>query len=143
MKKLFLSFLFSGSTYVPIPLNLGLLILRVYFGFAMAFAHGTINTPPLPGFVESVKMMGFPAPEVFAWAAGLSELLGGICIALGLGTRFSSIILTITMAVAVFARHSGHPFYIKEIAAIYLACSVFFALSGAGKYSLDRILSRR
>jgi putative oxidoreductase len=109
----------------------------------MAFAHGTINTPPLPGFVESIKALGFPAPELFAWAAGLSELLGGICIAVGLGTRINSIILTITMAVAVFARHHGHPFYIKEIAAIYLACAVFFAFSGAGKYSLDRFLSRR
>lgn|GEM_PF-5730148 len=67
MNKFPLSFLFSGFEHVPFPINLGNLILRIYFGLVIALAHGTVNCPPLEGFIQAINAMGFPAPTFFAW----------------------------------------------------------------------------
>ena len=76
----------------------------------MAFAHGIGKVPPSDGFIGFVGKLGFPAPDFFAWAAGLSELVGGIFIALGLMTRVSGFFLLQTMLVAVFLAHGDDPF---------------------------------
>ena len=107
----------------------------------MAFAHGVGKVPPSEEFTKGIADMGFPAPNWFAWAAGLSELGGGILIALGLMTRPASFFLGITMFVAAFIRHATDPFMRKEKALLFLSLAVFFTLVGAGRYSLDRIVS--
>ena len=106
----------------------------------MAFAHGVGKIPPSEGFTKGIADMGFPVPNWFAWAAGLSEFGGGILIALGLMTRPASFFLGVTMFVAAFIRHAADPFMRKEKALLFLSVAVFFTLVGAGRYSLDRII---
>jgi putative oxidoreductase len=108
--------------------------------FGMAFGHGAGKIPPSDGFAEGIADMGFPAPQLFAWAAGLSEFGGGILLALGLMTRPASFFLGITLFVAAFIRHAADPFMRKEKALLFLALAAFFVLVGAGRYSLDRII---
>ncbi len=123
--------------------DIGLLLLRIFAGLAMAFAHGWNKIPPSDRFVSGVAEMGFPAPEVFAWAAGISELVGGIFIAFGFLTRPSALFLAITMFVAAFIRHGGDAFGDREGALLYAAISVFLLLQGPGKYAVDEWLHRR
>lgn len=118
--------------------DLGLLIFRLTIGLSMAFAHGMGKIPPSEGLIGGVTAMGFPAPMLFAWAAGLSEFAGGILIAIGLLTRYSAAFLGFTMAVAVFVAHGADPFKEKEMAVLYLVSCVLLLLAGAGKFSLDR-----
>ena len=123
--------------------NVGLAILRVFSGVAMALAHGLGKLPPSAGFIHATAEMGFPFPAMFAWLAALSEFGGGLLLALGALTRPSALFVGITMAVAAFIRHAPDPFGRKELALLYLAIMVAFALIGAGRYSVDGWLRRR
>lgn len=123
--------------------DLGLLIFRLFLGGAMAWAHGLGKLPPPDKMIEGVTALGFPLPIVFAWAAALSEFLGGILIALGLFTRYSALFLGITMAVAGFIIHGQDPFSSKELAFFYLSGTVLLIFTGAGSYSLDKIIRKK
>lgn len=139
----------------------GLLLLRLS-GLYMALAHGWGKVSALAsgkgsGFVDGVAALGFPLPQVFAWAAALSEFIGGLALAAGLFTRWSAATLAVTMIVAAFARHRalqqglavvglhgateetrkawGSP----ELALIYLLCTCGPLLLGPGRFSLDHL----
>lgn len=144
--------------------DVALLLLRLS-GFGLAFAHGWPKISMfLAGeggrFIEGVANLGFPLPMVFAWAAGISELVGGLAIALGLGTRIFAIFASATVASAAFLRHHllqqiliffgltsapeevvdswGNP----ERAALYVLILLSLILMGGGRFSLDRLLRR-
>lgn len=117
----------------------GLLFLRVVVGFGLA-THGyqKLFGGRMDQFIAGVRDIGFPLPTLFAWIAALSELLGGILVALGLKTRIAAAFAFVTMAVAAFIRHSNDAFHVKELALVYLAGFGAIMLIGAGKFSLDR-----
>jgi putative oxidoreductase len=123
--------------------DVGLLVLRAFAGLAMAFAHGLGKLPPSDGFVGATEGLGFPVPEVFAWAAGLSEFVGGLLLAIGLATRPAALAVAFTMGVAAFGAHGADPFSDQEKALLFLAIAVCFVLTGAGRYSIDRLISGR
>lgn len=117
--------------------------LRVFAGLSMAFGHGMGKVPPSEKFVEGVTELGFPMPEAFAWAAGVSEFAGGIFLALGLFTRPAAFFVASTMFVAGFLRHAQDPFKAKELALLYFVVALVFVARGAGKWSADRVLLKR
>jgi putative oxidoreductase len=121
----------------------GLLWLRVLAGAGIA-THGypKIFGGWMPKFAEGVAEMGFPAPILFAWAAALSEFVGGILLILGLGTRFAALMIFCTMSVAAFIRHAADPFAVKEMALLYGTVSGAVIFLGAGAWSLDGLICR-
>lgn len=123
--------------------DVGLLILRLGFGLSLAFAHGLGKLPPSEGFVGVTGELGFPAPLLFAWAAGLSEFVGGLFLAVGLFTRPAGLFVAITLGVAAFLQHAGDPFPDRELALAYFAVGLAFAFTGAGRYALDARIRRR
>lgn len=129
--------LFGGESGSSFTANAGLTLLRIFAGIAMAFAHGLGKVPPSEGLVNRTAEMGFPLPTVFAWAAGLSELVGGVLLALGLFTRISSFFVAFTMLVALVGVHAADPFNKQELAFLYLFVAIAFMLRGAGDWSLD------
>lgn len=134
---------FFGSGETSTATDLGLLILRLGVGLTLAFAHGTGKVPPSPRFTEAVAGMGFSAPGVFAWAAGLSELVGGLLLALGLATRPAAFLVACTMAVAFFVRHAGDPFADGEKALLFLVGALTLLVAGGGRYAVDAVFRRR
>jgi putative oxidoreductase len=85
------------------------------------------------------------------WIGGVIELLGGLMIAAGLGTRFAAFLASGTMAVAYlqfhwklqFANYQWLPHANQgELAALF--CFVFFYVmaKGPGAFSLDAWLAR-
>ena len=135
---------FFFSTLEDSPMaDLGLLILRVGAGLSLAFGHGMGKIPVSEGFIGGVEKMGFALPVLFAWAAALSEFLGGIFIALGFATRPSSVFICITMLVAAFIRHAEDPFGRKEKAILFALIAIYLIFKGAGKYSLDELIYNR
>lgn len=123
--------------------HVGLLFLRIFAGLAMAISHGWNKIPPSEKFIAGVANLGFPAPEFFAWAAGLSEFVGGIFIAIGLFTRPSAFLLTITMFVAAFMRHGDEAFGAQEKALLYAVLAILLLIQGPGKYSIDWLIDRK
>lgn len=120
--------------------DIGPAALRIFTGLSMALAHGINKMPPSEQFVDGVEGLGFPLPIVMAWAAALSEFLGGLMLAAGLLTRFASVMIIGTMAVAAFMVHASDPYNVKEMALLYGIIAVAFAFKGAGRYSIDRLL---
>jgi putative oxidoreductase len=123
--------------------DLGLLLLRLFAGLALAFAHGIHKLPPSGQFVQGVAEMGFPVPLFFAWASTAAELGGGLLIALGLFVRPAALLVSINMLVAIFLRQAGDPFAERELAALYLAVALALLFTGSGRYGLDNLLRRR
>jgi putative oxidoreductase len=126
--------------------DLGILIIRLVFGAAMA-GHGTqklfgwfggYGLKATGGFFER---LGFRPGIRFAAAAGLSETGGGVLLGLGLLTPFGSAGVLACMIVAIFSVHvrDGHVTIGNEIELpfLYAASACALAFSGAGKYSLD------
>jgi putative oxidoreductase len=131
-----------GSTANARTTDLGLLILRVFTGLALAIAHGAGKFPPTERFIDGVAKMGFPQPAIFAWAAAGAELIGGVLLAIGLLTRPSALFIAITVGTAAFVRHAADPFSGKEKALLFLAVAVLYLLAGAGRYSIDAMMMR-
>lgn len=136
------SLLFKGSASLGLTADFGLLVLRLFAGLVMAFAHGLGKLPPPQPFIDGVAALGFPMPEFFAWSAGLAEFLGGILLALGLLTSPAALFLAFTMLVAAFGAHGADAFNVQELSLFYLVVYFFFATYGAGRFSLDAIISK-
>lgn len=132
-----LSWLFGTS---PRFRDSGLLVLRLVFGLALAFAHGMHKLPPSERFITGVGEMGFPAPVFFAWCASLAEAAGGLFLALGLLTRPAAFFVLFTMGVAFFLRHAGDPFDKQELSLLYGTAALCLLLAGPGRFSLDQAL---
>ena len=123
--------------------NVGLLILRVFIGAAL-LTHGWGKMfGDLGGFIEGVGKMGFPAPAVLGFLAAFAESFGAILLAVGLLTRPAAFLIVATMAGAALKVHGGQSFGEQEMAWLYLVPALFFLLKGAGKWSLDWIVSRK
>ncbi len=134
--------LFGGESGLSYIANAGLTLLRIFAGVSLAFAHGIGKLPPSEGLINRTAEFGFPMPVVFAWAAGLSEFLGGIFLALGLFTRLSSFFIAFTMLVALVGVHGADPFNKQELAVMYLFGALAFLLKGAGDWSVDSFLRK-
>lgn len=128
----------TGGTSSKIG-DLGLLLIRLVFGLSMAFAHGSHKCPPSEGFIKLVDDMGFPFASFFGWMAGLSEWIGGICVALGVSTRLMTFFLINTLGVAVFIKHAQDAFKKQELGLLYLTLFLFLFLVGSGRYSLESL----
>ncbi len=138
-----MSLFFGGVGIQSKAANVGLLLLRVFTGLSMAFAHGMGKIPPSERFIEAVGRNSFPLPALFAWAAGSAELFGGVFLAAGFMTRVSAFFVGFTMFVAGVVAHSADPFGRKEKALMYLFIAVMYMLVGAGRYSIDRFIKRQ
>jgi putative oxidoreductase len=122
--------------------NAGILILRVFIGAAM-MTHGIPKMfgglEKFTGFVES---LGVPAPQVMAFLAAFAESFGALLLAIGLLTRPAAFMLICTMVVAIFGAHGSDGFAKQELAWLYLVPALMFMLKGAGKWSLDFLISK-
>jgi putative oxidoreductase len=133
--------LFHSGKHKPLP-SFALLILRVALG-GMMLTHGYTK---LLNFVE----LSTRFPDPFGLGHGLSlglvvfaEVVCAVLIIIGLGTRWASIPLIITMLVIVFNIHFHQPFSKMEVPLLYLTGFVVLLLMGAGKYSLDKMISKK
>jgi putative oxidoreductase len=132
--------LFGGESGLSYAANAGLALLRIFAGVALMAGHGLGKLPPSEGLIERAASIGFPAPAFFAWAAGLSEAVGGIFLALGFLTRLSSFFIVCVMLTALIGVHAADPFNKQELAFLYFFIAFAFLLKGAGDWSLDSYL---
>jgi putative oxidoreductase len=131
-------------------MNLGLLVLRVVLG-ALFIGHGAQKLfgwfggygPSGTGsFFES---LGLRPGRVMAIGAGIGEFAGGLLFALGLLTPLAAALLIAVMAVAVATVHWSKGLWVSdggfEYNLVLVACAFALSAIGAGRWSLDRLLS--
>ncbi|MFD1613576.1 DoxX family protein [Gelatiniphilus marinus] len=140
MKKTTKHMFYSGD--YPSNVNNALLILRVVIGiFMLTHGWGKLVTLFGSGPIQFPDPLGVGATASLALTV-FSEVVCSILLILGLATRFAAIPLLITMLVAAFVIHANDGFAKQEFALLYAVIYLSIAIIGAGKYSLDYLLSK-
>jgi len=131
-------------------MDIGLLLLRLVVGFTFA-AHGAqklfgwFGGPGLAGTAGFFEKLGFVPGKRSALFAGLTELGGGIALALGLMTPLASALALAVMLVAAGSVHLKNGFFGSkggyEYNLVLGAAALSLAFTGPGLLSLDHLLN--
>ena len=127
----------------------GLLGLRLATG-AIFIAHGLPKFGVgggggLEGTAGWLAGMGLPLPMFMAILVASSEAIGGAMLIVGFMTRFAAATQVIAMLVAVFMVHWSSGFTATggyQWALLMAAAAFALMMDGAGKFSIDRNMSR-
>jgi putative oxidoreductase len=102
------------------------------------------------------KLLGFPQVAMFdklqlfslMGLAGTIEIVGGVLVLIGLFTRPAAFVLSGEMAFAYFMGHAPKGNFLLpmlnqgELAVLYCFVFLFFAVAGAGAWSIDALRKR-
>ena len=137
-----------STTLSLTAISAGLLVLRLVIGLSMA-AHGTqklfgwfggYGLAGTGGFFES---LGFRPGKTFAFAAGATEVVSGILVALGFLGPIGSALMLSVMIVAAVTVHWKNGFFASsggiELTVLFAVAAVSLAFTGFGQFSLDAI----
>jgi putative oxidoreductase len=129
-------------------MELGILLLRVTVGLTLA-AHGTqkllgwfggYGIAGTAGWLESV---GFRPGRRHAILAGITEIGGGLLLAIGLATPLAAAIVASVMIVAAAVAHFKNGFFITsggyEYNVILGVAALSVAFTGPGAISVDAL----
>ncbi len=142
MKKIITKYL----EFLPKLEDTALLLLRLIMAYGLLHP-ALMKWQDINAIAEWFGSMNYPFPLLNAYLAATTEILGVVLLTLGLGTRFITVPLIITMIVAITTVHLGNGFNAGdngfEIPLYYLI--IFFTLlsKGAGKYSVDYFISKK
>ena len=139
----------SNETQRPATLTaVAFLVLRLAVGFVFAM-HGwqKLSMMGIGGVAGFFGSLGIPAPELAAIAVTAIELVGGIALILGVGTRVAGALLALDMLAALLLVHVGNGFFVDaggfELVLTLGAAALFFALAGPGPLAVDTWWGKR
>lgn|SRR5574338_604044 len=128
--------------------SIGLLLLRLVVGLAMA-AHGSqklfgwFGGHGLAGTGGFFEMIGFRPGRLFALAAGLTEVVSGLLIAVGFLGPIGPALMLSVMIVAALSVHAKNGFFAQsngvEVVALFAVGAVALAFTGFGQFSIDAL----
>lgn len=127
-----------------------LLVIRLYWGWQF-FQTGWAHLHTIPKFIEFLASLGIPAPTLNAYFIGVLETVGGILLALGLGSRLISLLLAGDMFVAFVTADRDallsvfsdtDKFYGAAPYTFLFACLIIL-IFGPGKLALDTLIAKR
>lgn len=130
----------SQSDYAALVLRLGL--------GTMALAHGLLKVVvfTIPGTVAFFEQMGYPA--ALAYAVIAAEILGGLALIAGIGTRYVALAL-VPVLIGATMTHAGNGWLFSnadggwEFPAFWTLTLIVQVLLGDGAYSLGRVVMPR
>ncbi len=125
------------------------LLLRLPLGMILS-AHGTqklfgwFGGYGLESTGQWMESIGFAPGFLMALLAGSAEFFGGLALVLGILTRPAALVAAFTMLMAMtvhinnglFVQNNGY-----EFALILLAVTIYLAVIGAGRISVDWLIS--
>lgn len=126
-----------------------LLAFRLYFGYQF-FLAGKGKLGNIEGVTRFFDGLGIPAPGLHAYFVGGLELVGGILLMVGLGSRLAAIPLSIAMVIAyvtadrdaVAALLTDPELFLDAAPWNFLVTSLLVAILGPGLFSLDALVRR-
>lgn len=126
-----------------------LLALRLFFGIGF-FLAGWMKLQDISSFADTLLTLHIPYPEFFAWATALTEMIGGLCLALGFLSHLIAIPLIIVMIGAYSTAHvealhsfmSNPKLFVEQTPFNFLLTALLVFAFGPGIFSLDALISR-
>jgi|SRR5882724_214945 len=123
------------------------LLTRLVVGFGFyATGHGKVqNIAKVTDFFTSLNI---PFPGANATFVSYLELIGGVCLILGLGTRIFAFMLSCSMVVALLTADKADfiekfPSDVSSVISFtFLVFLVWLVLYGPGPISIDRFLGK-
>lgn len=121
-------------------------VVRVVMGLFLSINFGILYKMPVQDWfiadlAEHMPYLLFPV--FFAWAASLSEIVGGLFLALGLFTRPASFFIICTMiGAATFKMTVTGNYWEAMPSMVFLMVAIYHLMLGGGRYSLDARLLR-
>ena len=126
----------------------GHLFLRIVTGLIF-FMHGyqKVVTSGVENTISFFAGVGIPFANVLAYLVAYGELIGGAFLIVGLLTHWVAKADILIMLGAIYFVHWSNGFSMSnggyEYALLLLAASVYFVMSGSGKYSIDAHLFKK
>lgn len=135
----------TEESFSALPLRLIAGIIFAAHGAQKLFAwFGGYGLEGTGGWMDSI---GLSPGYYMAMLAGSAEFFGGLLLIVGFLVRPTSAVLAITMVVAILSVHINNGLFVAnngyEFGLALLAMSLALFAQGAGKLSVDRILSQR
>jgi putative oxidoreductase len=126
-----------------------LLFVRLYWGWQFV-VDGWGKLHNLPKVIEYFGSLGLPAPGPTAVFVSVLELVGGVLLAMGLGSRLIALLLTGNMTVAyitgdreaLLSIFSDPDKFSAAAPFTYLMASLIVLLFGPGMFSFDYLIER-
>ncbi|MBU2098667.1 MAG: DoxX family protein [Gammaproteobacteria bacterium] len=135
----------TESSWAPTALRIPVGIIFAAHGAQKLFGwFGGYGLEGTAGWMESIGL----APGILmTLLAGGAEFFGGLALILGVATRPAAFALVIAMLVAIFKVHFVNGLFMAnngyEFGLALLAASVALLISGAGKASVDQLVSTK
>lgn len=135
----------SLSTFLHKPLfDSPLTLIRIWLGitFINHGIPGIFSADFMEGHIGLMESYEMPMPVVMAYMSKGIELIAGVCLLLGIFTRFAAGLIALSMLGAIFTALSGSVFddWQNEISFTYFIMALAIFLKGSTDYSLDRRL---
>ncbi|MBC9795539.1 DoxX family protein [Sinomicrobium weinanense] len=130
------------TNYHSLNTDVATLLLRLIFGGLFVY-YGymkLVSFDQMLSMFQDIIGIGIKPSLILVIFA---EFFCGILVAIGLFTRLAVIPIFITMFVAYFIAHANDGFDVKALAFVFLLLSIVIFILGGGKYSVDRLLSRK
>ncbi len=143
MKSAISNFLWGNSLPAGKSLNILYLLFRLHAGLSLALGAGwpKMKAGMAPDwFTEQVAGLGFtfPSPVFWATVASWGEAVGGLCVAIGLLTRFSAVQLAFQFFIIAFVwLKESQPLIGMHYQQLLFWSYVLIAGVGSGRYSVD------
>lgn len=134
----------TSPYWFTVPIRLGLAAVMIAHGAQKVL--GTFGGSGFNKFIAGTTPFGFMRPAWFWLAtAALSELVGGLFVAIGFLTRVGAFFIACTMLTAIAGVHWSGGFFASNRGYEYplslLAMAIALLISGGGQASVDRALT--
>lgn len=140
--------LLKPSSVSPVLSDIALLIARVSLGVIL-LAHGwqKFTEWTIAGTAQNFEAMGIPLPGISAPFAATAELVGGLLLIVGVLAPVVAALNIISLVGALFMVHLEAGIFVSEggfeLVWALAAGLVVIALMGAGRFSVDHLISSR
>lgn len=145
MKQLIQNTIFSKSGLDTVALRFG--AGAIFFAHGAQKLFGWFEGYGLEGTGGWMESIGITPGILMATMVGSAEFFGGLFLMLGLLVRPTSIVLAITMLVAIFSVHINNGLFMSnngyEFALSLLIISISLAFRGAGSLSVDKFVTKK
>lgn len=125
------------------PLFLRLTLSVIFFYHSARKLLGWFDGEGLTATINAMtEAEGLGLSALLAATAIVAEVFVVPLLFFGLLTRFAALLVVSLMAGALYIVHAGGPFIELQLPLTILACGLSLLFSGAGRFSLDRSISR-